>query len=89
MPIKKSGKKALRQSKKKQTRNSAWKKQIRGLKKKIEALIKENKKEEAKKLLSSFYKTVDKAAKNDVIKKNTAARKKSKISKKIPASSEK
>ena len=39
--------------------------------------------EEAKKLLSRVYKFLDKAAKVGVIKKNTAARKKSRIAKAI------
>ena len=39
--------------------------------------------EEAKKLLSRVYKLLDKAAKVGVIKKNTAARKKSRIAKAI------
>jgi len=39
--------------------------------------------DEAKKLLPQLYKALDKAAKTELTKKNTAARKKSKISKLI------
>jgi len=42
-----------------------------------------NKKEEAIKLLPSAYKSIDKACKTGVIKKNNAARKKSRITKLI------
>lgn len=46
---------------------------------KIKKLKAEGKKDEAKKLISSAYKIFDKAAKRGVIKKNAAARKKSRI----------
>jgi len=81
MPVKKSAKKALRQSKKRKQRNLSWKNKIKKLQKDIKRLIEEEKKDEAKKLLPNFYKIVDKAAKNNVIKKNTAARKKSRLAK--------
>jgi ribosomal protein S20 len=49
-------------------------------------LVLERKIEEAKKLLPQIYKILDKAAKEKVIKKNTAARKKSRIAKAIERS---
>ena len=81
MPITKSAKKALRQNEKNRKRNLLWKKKVKELEKKIEKLSEEKKTEEVRKLLPQFYKTVDKTAKNNVIKKNTAARKKSKAAK--------
>jgi len=44
-------------------------------------LVLEKKIEEAKKLLPQVYKILDKSAKVGIIKKNTAARKKSRITK--------
>ena len=79
MPIKKSAKKALRQSKKRKKLNLARMNKMKQLIKKIRKLCLENKKEEAKKLLPEVYQAIDKAAKRGMIKKNTAARKKSKV----------
>jgi len=79
MPITKSAKKALRQNIKRRTRNLVYIKKIKGLIKEVRSLVLGKKIEEAKKLLPQVYKTLDKAAKVGVIKKNTAARKKSRI----------
>ncbi len=81
MPITKSAKKALRQSKKKRLRNVRRKKAFKGIVKNIRKLALENKKKEAEKLLPEAYKVIDKAAKAGVIKKNTAGRKKSRLTK--------
>ncbi|OGZ07582.1 MAG: 30S ribosomal protein S20 [Candidatus Lloydbacteria bacterium RIFCSPLOWO2_01_FULL_50_20] len=54
-------------------RASVMSKQLKGFRK----LVAEGKYAEAEKSLSSLYKALDKAAKRGVIKKNTAARKKS------------
>jgi len=81
MPITKSAKKALRQNKTRKQRNLFWKKEMKKLEKKIKKLVEEKKIDEAKKILPQYYKTVDKATKNNVIKKNTGARKKSKVAK--------
>jgi small subunit ribosomal protein S20 len=83
MPITKSAKKALRQNLKKRAHNIFYKNKIKALFKKVKSLILEKKIEEAKKLLPKIYKILDKAAKEKVIKKNTAARKKSRIAKLI------
>lgn len=83
MPITKSAKKAWRQSLKRQARNLVYKKKIKNLLKEVRGLIFQKKIEEAKKLLPSLCKILDKAAKEKVIKKNTAARKKSRITKLI------
>jgi len=82
-PITKSAKKALRQSKKRRARNIQKKKIIKKLLKEVKNLVSEKKIEEAKKLLPQVYKLLDKAAKTGLIKKNTVARKKSRITKLI------
>ncbi len=79
MPITESTKKALRQSKKKRLNNISYKKKIKDLDKELSLLISQKKLDEAKKLLPQVYKIIDKAAKVNVLKKNTAARRKSKM----------
>jgi len=81
MAITKAAKKALRQNPKRRQQNIQRKDKVKSLIKKAKALITENKKEEAKKLLPEIYKALDKAAKKNVLKKNTASRKKSRITK--------
>jgi len=83
MPITKSAKKALRQSKKRRTLNLRRLGTMRENIKNIKKLVEENKKEEAQKLLPQTYKAIDKAVKRNILKKNTAARKKSRITKLI------
>jgi len=83
MPITKSAKRALRQSQKRRIRNIQKKQKIKNLLKEVRNLVSQKKIEEAKKLLPQVYKFLDKAVKVGVIKKNTAARKKSRITKLI------
>lgn len=83
MPITKSAKKSLRQEQKRRKRNLAYKEIFRGLIKEMRILVSKNKKAEAKKLLPKVYKALDKASKEKVIKKNTADRKKSRLTKLI------
>jgi len=83
MPITKSAKKALRQSLRRRARNIPKRQKIKSLLKEVRNLISQKKIEEAQKLLSRVYKILDKAAKIGLIKKNTAARKKSRIAKAI------
>jgi len=79
MPITKSAKKALRQNIKRRTKNIRRKKKIKNLMKEVKLLVSQNKIQEAKKLLPQIYKALDKTAKVGTIKKNTAARKKSRL----------
>jgi small subunit ribosomal protein S20 len=81
MPITKSAKKALRQNKRRREINLRRINELKKTVKKFKKLITENKKEEALKLLPKTYKAIDKAAKGGVIKKNTADRKKSRLTK--------
>lgn len=83
MAIIKSAKKAFRQSQRRQARNSEIKRKMKDLLKGFQSLILEKKINEAKKNLSQIYKTLDKAAKVGIIKKNAASRKKSRLTKLI------
>jgi small subunit ribosomal protein S20 len=80
MPIKESAKKALRGSLNKRGFNIARKTAMKTAVKDVKKLVLEKSTDEAKKLMSAAYKAIDKAAKKGVIKKNTAARKKSRLS---------
>ena len=83
MAITKSAKKAIRGSEKKHVFNLRRKRAVDDITKQIEKLLKEGKKSEAEKLVSEAYKKIDKAAKMNTIKKNTANRKKSRLVAKI------
>ena len=80
MPIIKSAKKALRGSLVKKAMNDRNKKIVKESIKKIEKLVKAKNTDEAKKLLPEAYGAIDKATKRGVLKKNTASRKKSRLS---------
>lgn len=81
MPIKQSAKKYMRASEKRRAQNIKQKKNFREAVKKIYELAKGGKQTEAKENFASAQKAIDKAAKAGVIKKNTAARKKSRLAK--------
>ena len=83
MPITSSAKKALRSSKKKRLVNLANREKMTKVVKTVKKLVVSKSKDEAKKALSLAYQAIDKAAKKGVIKKNTASRKKSRLSKAI------
>lgn len=83
MPIIKSVKKAMRVSLRRKKINQKRKDASRSVLKKIRVAVKEKNKEEGLKQLSLAYKAFDKSVKTGVIKKNTAARKKSRITKLI------
>lgn len=79
MPIIKSAKKALRNSGRKRVFNLRRKETMRRTTKEVEKLVLEGKHADANSKLALAYQAIDKAAKRGVIKKNTAARKKSRI----------
>jgi len=79
MPVIKSAKKALRQNTRRRVRNLRKKRALKSLFKNIDFLVSQKKIEEAKKLVPQAFKLLDKAAKTNLIKKNTASRKKSRI----------
>ncbi len=79
MPITKSAKKALRQSKRRRVKNLIHKDKMKDLLKEAKVFVSQKKIEEAKKMLPKIYKAIDKAVKTGIIKKNTASRRKSGI----------
>lgn len=79
MPITTSAKKALRSSKRKRVYNLRRKNELQDSTKKVRKLIVAGKKDDAAKMLPEVYQALDKAAKRGVIKKNAAARTKSRI----------
>ena len=83
MPIIKSAKKALRQNIRGKIRNLKRKNAMKILVKQTKKLVSAEKKQEAVKILPELYKAIDKAAKRGIIKKNAAARKKSRLTKLI------
>ena len=80
MAITKGAKKAHRGSLRKRVFNSRRKTDMNETIKKVRKLIAEGKAKEAGQLMPATYKAIDKAMKRGVIKKNTAARKKSRLS---------
>jgi len=79
MPIIQSAKKAVRGSLRKKAFNDRRKRTMKEKIKDIEKLAKTDK-TEAGKMLSSTFQAIDKAAKKGIIKRNNAARKKSRLS---------
>lgn len=79
MPIKKAAKEALRRSKRRRIINLRVREELKNTIKQFKRLIEEKKAEEAKKLINTCYKLLDRAAKKGTIKKNTASRKKSRL----------
>lgn len=75
MPITKSAKKALRQNIRRRARNLQ---RARAMKDAIKKTLR-TKGDEQKAAVAAAYKAIDKAAKRGIIKKNTAARKKSRL----------
>ena len=84
MPITASAKKAFRQSKTRRERNIKKKDAYKGAVKTYRKLVANKQWEDAPAKLSAVYKSVDKAAKTNVITKNKARRIKSRLSKLMP-----
>lgn len=80
MPIIKSAKKALKSSSRKKVFNDRRSKVMKSTIKDVKKLVLDKQSAEARKKLSEAYQAIDKAAKRGIIKKNTAARKKSRLS---------
>jgi len=78
MPITASAKKALRQSLRRKVRNLRRKNAYKTALKELSKFASTGNKKEAEKLLPKVYKSLDKAAKTNVIAKNKASRLKSK-----------
>jgi len=76
----KSAKKAIRQSEKKSLSNISVNKDIKERIKNLRKLILEGNKKQAEKELNIIQKKLDKAAKKNIIHKNTASRNKKRLS---------
>jgi len=87
MAITKSAKKAAKSSLRKRVFNLRRLGVMKASVKDIEKLVKDKKVDDTKTTLSNAYKAIDKALKRGVIKKNTAARKKSRLVKMIKKAS--
>ena len=83
MPQKRSAYKELRKSKRKHIRNVKAISEVRSLIKKYNALLLEKKFDDAKVLLRSVTSKMAKAAAKGIIRKNTASRKLSRLSKSL------
>ncbi len=83
MPKIKSAKKALRQNLRRRVVNSAKKHSLEKVVKQYQKLLASGNIEEAKKQLRLVYQKLDKSAKAKIIKKNTASRLKSRLTKKL------
>lgn len=81
MPITSSAKKAMRQTRKRTLINRKNKETLKDAIKKYRKLITAKNLDDAKKALPALHQVIDKSAKNKVIKKNTAQRLKSRLSK--------
>jgi small subunit ribosomal protein S20 len=80
MPIIQSAKKALRNSDRKHVFNLRRKVEMNKVVKELRTLVADKKVKEAQALLPKAYQALDKAAKTNLIKKNTADRKKARLS---------
>ncbi len=79
MPNKKAAMKSLKQDKKKNLRNSALKAELRTFSKDARVLIVDKKKDEADAALKKLESKLRRAAKNDIIKKENASRRISRL----------
>lgn len=82
MPLTKSAIKAQRQSIKRNTQNTITKKVMKSSEKSFRKQVATSP-EEAQQSVASLYKAIDKSLKKGIIKKNTAARKKSRLMKSL------
>lgn len=78
----KSAQKELRKTKKRTIQNKAVKANLNYLEKKFLKLVGKDK-NEAKKIMTKIQQVLDRATKKNIIKKNTASRKKSRLTKKL------
>jgi len=79
MPIRKSAKKSLRQTKARTQKNKLQKAEIETLKKKFLKAVEDQNEGEAKNILLKLQKKLDKAVSVNLVKKNTASRVKSRL----------
>ena len=75
--------KSVRKDEKRHAKNVAEKTAVKKATRKVTDAVAEGNVDEAKSLLDAAYKTIDKAAANNVFHKNNAARKESKLAQKV------
>ncbi len=86
MPITKSAIKAAKQSKVRQSRLLPYKTNMRTMMRKMRDIVAAGKKDEAVKLLPTVFKSIDMAAKKNVIHRRNADRKKASMAKLVAVS---
>jgi small subunit ribosomal protein S20 len=85
MPITKGAQKAHRRSERKRVFNVRRKSAMKDVTKEVQKAVVAGDTKKAEELMPKAYKAIDKAAKRGVIKENTAARKKSRLSAQVKA----
>ncbi len=81
MPIIKSAKKRVKTTEKKTALNRKWKDYLKDSIKDFEKIVEEGNTEEAETQLKETFKAIDKSVNKNIIHKNNAARKKSRLTK--------
>lgn len=85
MPLIKSAIKRARQNETRRARRAPVKSYMKTMVRKFTVALKEGKKDDAQKMLSEVYSSIDMAAKKNLIHRNTAARKKSLMNRMLAA----
>ena len=83
MPNIKSSERSVKTDAKRRASNAAAKSRVRTAARRVIEAVEAGNADEAKTLLVSAYKTIDQAAANHVYHKNNAARKKSRLARKV------
>ncbi len=83
MPIIKSAKKRVKVTEKKTAQNREWKDKLKNSIKDLEKIIDSGDKEAAAEQLKETKRVIDKAVSRNILHKNNAARKKSRLTKKV------
>lgn len=81
MPVTPAAQKAVRRDEGRTRTNNRRRRQMRKAIKEVKTLVENDNIEAAKEALPAAYKAIDKAAKQNIIHQNNAARKKSKLAK--------
>ncbi|MDX1535258.1 MAG: 30S ribosomal protein S20 [Candidatus Spechtbacterales bacterium] len=89
MPNLQNAKKALRQSARREKLNRSYKNRVKKLTREFSDLVTSGKIDEAKKLLPTIYKAIDKSVKKGILHKNTASRRKSSLARSLNPKEEK
>ena len=79
----KSAKKSIKTDEKKRIQNTAIRSKVKNDMKRIEAAVKAGDKKKADSELKNFISDIDKACSKGLVKKNTTARQKSRLNKKV------